>query len=427
MEKKDYFNKARELLHRFKGDSYLYGRGILSKAGEIALSIGKKAVLIRGTFNGSDSYVEIIRKSLSESSIEFVGQFKGARPNSPKEDLFRITEEIKNARPDVVISFGGGSTIDATKAAIVLHNLNGKIDDYFGTNRVTQELEKTVQLLTPHIAIQTLAGSASHLTKYSNVTDMSTAQKKLIVDDAVIPDFPIFDYEVTYNTPPDITIDGAMDGIAHSLEVLYGSVGKPVYNKVEEITEACISLIIKYLPAALENPDNKEAREALCLATDLGGYAIMIGGTNGGHLSSYSLVDILPHGRACAIMNPYYTIFFAPAIEKPLRLISKIYKQAGLIKSNIENLEGKDLGVSVAEAMFEFAKKIGLPTRLDEINGFNEGHIERALKAAKNPQLKMKLQNMPIPLTSEMVDEYMQPILEAGANGDISLIKNIPV
>jgi alcohol dehydrogenase len=50
--------------------------------------------------------------------------------------------------------------------------------------------------------------------------------------------------------------------------------------------------------------------------------------------------------------------------------------------------------------------------------------MERALTAAKNPQLKMKLENMPIPLTADMIDEYMRPILEAGRTGDLSLIKN---
>ena len=98
-----------------------------------------------------------------------------------------------------------------------------------------------------------------------------------------------------------------------------------------------------------------------------------------------------------------------------------------MIKSNIEKLKGRDLGVAVAEAMFEFAKKIGLPTRLEEINGFSNEHIERSLIAAKNPQLKMKLQNMPVPLTAEMVDEYLQPVLKAASTGDISLIKNVTV
>jgi len=151
----------------------------------------------------------------------------------------------------------------------------------------------------------------------------------------------------------------------------------------------------------------------------------MIGGTNGGHLTSFSLVDILTHGRACAIMNPYYTVFFAPAIQGPLRLVGKIYQEAGLTEADLENLQGRELGIAVAEAMFELARRIGFPTRLSEVEGFSQGHIDRALTAAKNPQLKMKLQNMPVPLAAEMVDEYMRPILEAARDGNLTMIKNV--
>ena len=183
--------------------------------------------------------------------------------------------------------------------------------------------------------------------------------------------------------------------------------------------------MVNYLPRAIENPQDKEAREALCLATDLGGYAIMLGGTNGGHLTSFSLVDILSHGRACAIMNPYYTVFFAPAIQEPLRLVGKIYRDAGLTTVATESMSGRDLGVTVAEAMFELARRIGFPTRLSEVEGFTQEHIERALTAARNPQLKMKLENMPAPLTADMVDEYMRPVLEAARDGDLALIKDV--
>ncbi len=245
------------------------------------------------------------------------------------------------------------------------------------------------------------------------------------MDDAIIPALPVFDYEVTYSTPPGLTADGALDGISHSLEVLYGAMGKPYYDKLEEVAGVCIRLAVNYLSRAIENPKDKEAREALCLATDLGGYSIMIGGTNGGHLTSFSLVDILPHGRACAIMNPYYTVFFAPAIERPLRVVGKIYQEAGLTRADIEALKGRDLGVAVAEAMFELAQRIGCPTRLSEVEGFGWQHIDRALAAAKNPQLKMKLQNMPVPLTAKMIDDYMGPILEAARDGNLALIKNV--
>jgi alcohol dehydrogenase len=279
--------------------------------------------------------------------------------------------------------------------------------------------------LSPHVAIETVASSGAHLTKYSNITDVSTSQKKLIVDEAIVPAWPIFDYEVTYAQPMSLTADGALDGIAHSLEVLYSAAGKDSYSKAAQIAQACIALVVKYLARTMENPADKQAREALCLATDLGGYSIMIGGTNGGHLTSFSLVDILTHGRACAIMNPYYTVFFAPAIEDALKLVGNIYKKTGLTNADIDNLSGRDLGIAVAEAMFELARKIGFPTCLSQVNGFTQAHIDRAITAAKNPQLKMKLQNMPIPLTAEMIDQYMRPVLQAATSGDLSLIKNV--
>ena len=416
---------ARALLRAFKGDSYLHGSDVLPGVGCVAAKAGKRAVLVRGTFRGSEGYVQVIRRSLAAAGVELAGEIRGARPNAPLEDLFRIARELEALTPDVLISFGGGSTIDAAKAAEVLRAAGGEIDGYFGTGLVSQALARSGRSLAPHVAIQTVASSAAHLTKYSNITDTATGQKKLVVDEAIVPAYPVFDYGVTRGTPPELTADGALDGVSHSLEVLYGAVGKPNYAKIERVASESIRLVVSYLPRVLENSQEQGARTALCLATDLGGYAIMLGGTNGGHLTSFSLVDILSHGRACAIMNPYYTVFFAPALEQPLRVVGRIYREAGLATADIEHLSGRDLGVVVAEAMFAFARRIGFPTRLDEIKGFTPQHIERALAAAKNPQLKMKLENMPVPLTADMVDEYMRPILYAARDGNLSLIGNV--
>jgi alcohol dehydrogenase class IV len=151
----------------------------------------------------------------------------------------------------------------------------------------------------------------------------------------------------------------------------------------------------------------------------------MLGGTNGGHLTSFSLVDVLSHGRACAIMNPYYTVFFAPAIEGPLRIVGAIFQEAGFADAGVDSLSGRALGVAVAEAMMALSRRVGFPTTLGEVDGFSDAHIRRALAAAKNPQLKMKLENMPVPLTTDMIDKYMGPILEAARDGDVGLIKNV--
>jgi len=104
----------------------------------------------------------------------------GAGPNAPRDNVFRITVEFGKAQPDFIVSFGGGSTIDAAKRAGVLHGLARELDDYFGTELVSAELEKTGKILLPHMAIQTAASSAAHLTKYSNITILATGQMKLI-------------------------------------------------------------------------------------------------------------------------------------------------------------------------------------------------------------------------------------------------------
>lgn len=422
----DSFEKAKNLLHRFRAGRYLFGTDVLARTGALAGRLGQRAALVRGTFPGSDDDVQRIRVSLAAAGVEVCGEIRGARPNSPREDVDRITRRLAEVAPEVIVSFGGGSTIDATKAADVLAVLGGDIDDYFGTGLVTEALKRGGKTLTPHMAVQTVAGSAAHLTKYANITDMETGQKKLIVDDAIVPAYSAFDYGVTHSTPEALTADGALDGLTHMLEVLYGAVGRSHYETAEEIAAVGCALVFEYLPSTLADPHDGDAREALCLATDLGGIAIMTGGTNGGHLTSFSLVDILPHGRACGVMNPYYTVFFAPAIEKPLRLIGGLCRRARLTDVDPTTLAGRELGLAVAEAMLTFSRRIGVPTRLADVEGFTQAHIDRALAAAKDEQLKLKLQNMPVPMTAEMVDAYMGPVLEAARAGDLSLIKNVP-
>jgi alcohol dehydrogenase len=192
-----------------------------------------------------------------------------------------------------------------------------------------------------------------------------------------------------------------------------------------EIATIAISLVVTYLPRVIHDSSDTEARDALCAATDLGGYAIMIGGTSGAHLTSFSLVDLLTHGRACALMNPYYAVFYAPAIREPLQVIGNIYREAGYSDSDFNTLEGRELGLAFAEALINFAKSIDFPTTLQEVDGFSDEHVERILTAAKNPQLRSKLENMPVPLSSELVDEYMGSIIKAASTGQLSIIKNL--
>ncbi|MFA6568984.1 MAG: iron-containing alcohol dehydrogenase, partial [Victivallales bacterium] len=359
--------KSALLLKKFKGDSYIFGTDCIRSLGKLSSGLGKRVSVVAG--GAGKNWGGEIRKTVAgilvESGISLAGDFiKGASPNAPLEDVFRISDEISRQNPDFVISVGGGSLIDAVKAAIVYSTLKDKypnINDYFGENRVSEMLMGTGRKMLPSVAVQLASGSAAHLTKYSNITDMKENQKFLIIDNAVTPDKALFDYSFTRSMSKDFTMDGAFDGISHCLEVYMG-IRDDRLKEAEDVALSGIELIVSDIKTAVQYPENTGAREALGLGTDLGGYSIMIGGTNGAHLNSFSLVELLPHGRACALMNPYYVVFFSPAIEGKLRKVGEIYKKAGYVKADLDKLLGRDLGMALAEGMIALSRDVGFPT-----------------------------------------------------------------
>jgi alcohol dehydrogenase len=420
MMSEDDIYRAEELLRNFKGDDYAFGNGALGKIAGYAAKLGRKLVVISDPHIRKIGVTNIVIQSLEKEGLIVVDEFDGARANAPREDVYRLAYQLARSEWDGVISIGGGSCIDSSKAALTLATYGGVIDDYFGTGKVT---DKSGGKQNPLIAVQTASSSGAHLTKYSNITDMTTYQKKLIVDESIVPKASVFQYDVTKTMPQSLTRDGGLDGIAHCWEVWTGSTGKDYYNKMSEIAYLGIKLVVENLPTAIRNSADLNARHALGLATDLGGYSIMIGGTNAGHLGSFSLIDILSHGRACAILNPYYTILFANAIQDQLKQVGKIFSRAGFITKDLNNLEGRALAEAVAKGMLALSRSIKFPTTLKEVGSTLE-HIKKMLDAAKDPQLKMKLQNMPVPMdvSAGDIDTFMKPTLEAAYTGDITLI-----
>ena len=202
-----------------------------------------------------------------------------------------------------------------------------------------------------------------------------------------------------------------------------GATNAAYYEKISKIAQLGIKIIVENLSKAYNEPTNLDVRYALGLGTDLGGYSIMVGGTNAGHLGSFSLTDILSHGRACAILNPYYTILFSSVIQDQLKNVAKIFRDAGFITKSVTNLKGRELAESVFEGMTTLSKNIDFPTTL-KAAGAKRTHLTKMLEAAKDPQLKMKLQNMPVPMdvAAGDIDKYMAPTLEAAFTGDISKI-----
>jgi alcohol dehydrogenase class IV len=415
------------MLTDWKGSDYHFGLGASESIGPSAATAGSRAaVVVSGLGAGwADEIHATVRSQLDEAGVEIVGDLiGGARPNSPTQDVARLADALADREHDVVVSVGGGSGIDAVKAASACKALGGadRLEELFGSGEVTDALARAGASLTPLVAVQLASGSAAHLTRYANVTDLEAGQKMLMVDDALVPTQAVFDYAWTRTMSPEFTMDGALDGVSHCWEVLMGASG----DKLDQVRPVCltgIELIVANLKKSVADPGDLELRQSLGLGTDLGGYAIMLGGTSGAHLNSFSLVDVLAHGRACALMNPYWTVFFAEAIQPQLRDLAQVYRRCGYLSGDTDSLSGRALGRAVAQAMCNLSEDIGFPTRLSQVEGFTDAHVQRALSAARSPKLRMKLANMPIPLEPDQVPRCMGSVLEAAVEGDFDRIR----
>jgi alcohol dehydrogenase class IV len=436
---KSDMERAGKILKDWKGTSYTFGCDVLDAVGPYARQFGRTGILIVADLG--QAWIEEARKRVESSLLENgvrCALINGAKPNAPREDLYRISLQTAKSKAEFIVALGGGSTIDAAKAAAVLNtyspaeiieeldapvsNADG-IDPFFGTGLVTRLKEKTGRPPLPVIAVQTASSSGAHLTKYANITDPQSRQKKLVVDEAIVPPAAVFDFDLTLSAPPSLSVDGGLDGLSHIWEVFMSAAGPVQFEKIKAVAEPGMRLIISGLRRIREKSADIEGRTALGLGTDLGGYAIMMGGTSGPHLGSFSLVDILSHGRACALLLPYYTVLFAPVIQNQLRTAGAVFKGQGYVTESLEHLGGRDLALAVARGMIRFLKSLDFPTTLREA-GASEADVLRMLAAAKDPALKMKLQNMPTPMEAEKgdVERLMKPVLEAAYKGDFTLI-----
>ncbi|MCK5835027.1 MAG: iron-containing alcohol dehydrogenase [Lentisphaeria bacterium] len=418
---------AQQILEEWPDKNLVFGINKLDAVVEQAKKLGTTYFLVCGKSSNCSGLKERLDLKLSEIGAHKIGETTGAAPNSPLEDVARVKNELLAllTRPDFVISLGGGSLIDAVKASLVLESLGGFCDDFYGPGLVSQQLKLSGTELIPHCAIMTSSASAAHLTKYSNVTDLEKAQKKLIIDEAITPTISCFDYSETTTMDPDFTTTGALDGLGHLVEVYLGFDGESdQFELVEKVALTGFELIINALPVVLGNLGNITSRAHLGLATDLGGYAIMLGSTNGPHLNSFSLVDLMDHGVAVGILNPYYTYFFSEAVPERVQKLNAILNRAGYLN---DNHVFESIGETYLYAIHDFMDRVGAVTKFSDVKGFEVSHIAKMLDAAKDPQLAVKLNAMPIRMSVGDVDVYMKSILNAAFSGSIKELKTLPV
>jgi alcohol dehydrogenase class IV len=400
---------AEDIIKNWNLTKISFGEGSLSKAGDISKEMGMKKPLIciGGGSVEKFGYLDVLTDVLGKMGLQY-NLIRGVEPNPSVGTIYRIALKALQSQSDGFIALGGGSVIDAAKAANVLVTLNtDDIHPYFGVNNIQSALNRDLMPLLP---IPTTAGTSAEVTKYSNVSDLVLGVKKLISDPSIIPKRAIVDPKLTISCPPKLTRIVGLDTLTHLMEGYLNNVHDDIDPKANERAIEGMRLVFNYLPKAVNDGKDIKARKMMSLACVLGGTVIVYKSTGGPHMNSFSWFSVMDHGEATALMLPYYVAYYGKNISKKLEIIA-----------NIMNLDlNNNLTKTIVEGLFAFYRTIGQPTKISDYQEFPKDFISKAIKDASQNQ--MKLDNMPRPIPAEESDKILKIILEGAWNGHIEKI-----
>ena len=350
----------------FMPSNNILGQGALAEGLSQIAQLGfKKAFLVTDAPLVQMGMAQQVADRLAEKGIEYV-IFDGVKPNPTVGNVNAGLEQLNKAQADFIISLGGGSVHDCAKGIALVASNGGKIEDYEGLNQ-----SKKPQMTL--IAINTTAGTASEMTRFTIITDESRHVKMAIVDSNVTPFLSINDSELMEGMPAGLTAATGMDALTHAVEAYVSTIASP-------ITDACalkaIALVARYLPTAVREPNNKEAREQMAYAQFLAGMAFNNASLGYVHAMAHQLGGFydLPHGVCNALLLPHVEAFNMSVASERLNEVGQV------LEANNSDLKDLD----VIAAIKKLADIVGIPKSLEELGVKREDFDTLADNALKD-------------------------------------------
>jgi len=331
----------------------LMGKGCLSELPErVKILNGKKPLLVADKGMTDLGYTARVTDLLQSAGIESA-VYDGTVPNPTDHNVEEGAEVYRRENCDLLISLGGGSAHDCCKGIGILVSNGGRIQDYEGLDQVKEPLP-------PYIAINTTAGTASEMTRFTIITNSSNHVKMAIVDWRVTPDVAINDPELMLDMPPSLTAATGMDALTHAIEAYVSTAATP-------ITDACalqaIRLIGRYLRKAVARGDDMEARDRMAYAEYLAGMAFNNASLGYVHAMSHQLGGFynLPHGVCNALLLPHVC---------RVNLMARTERFADIAEALGEVTEGlseRDAAFLAIDAIEALSADVGIPRSLSEL------------------------------------------------------------
>jgi acetaldehyde dehydrogenase/alcohol dehydrogenase len=306
--------------------------------------------------------------------------FSEVEPDPSFETIMRGVEAMKTFKPDVIISIGGGSAMDAAKGMWLFYE--HPENDFTGLRLKFMDIRKRAYHFPDlgnkckMVAIPTTSGTGSEVTAFAVITDKTNNIKYPITDYSLTPDVAIIDPQFVLSMPKSTTADTGMDVLTHAIEA-YVSVLASDYT--DGLAMRAIELVFQYLPLAYKDGSDRKSREKMHNASCMAGMAFTNAFLGLNHSMAHKLGGDyhIPHGRANAILLPFVIEYNA---SKPTKFTS-FPKYEYYIAD---------------ERFADIARHLGLPAKTTQ-----EG-VASLVKAIRD---LMKELNMPMSIKATGVDE----------------------
>ncbi len=321
--------------------------------------------------------------------------FKDIDPEPTIATVEKMVAFLKGEQPDEVIAIGGGSPMDAAKAAWLIYQAGGSIHDYFGVNRYSSA--NPGKKLKRIIAMPTTSGTGSEVTPYSNIVDREAQVKKLILETAIIPEYAIVEPEFTRTMPRSVTLATGCDALAHAIEGFLNIGADQAHPRANAWALEAIRLIVDNLPRALENGDDLKARTAMSIAATLGGMVIRYKPTGLPHLCSFSWFGKIEHGTAVAMILPAAWRYYLGSQAIAVRTME------------LAPIFGGNTPENVIQGYRAFLSRCGVADSLRSYPDIDDALLEKTAESAGAN--KMKLDSAPRPVALENSREILLGIL----------------
>ncbi|WP_270914824.1 iron-containing alcohol dehydrogenase [Allofournierella sp. CML151] len=274
----------------------LLGKGCLQDAAAPIKAMGcKKALISTDKFLTGNGTVDKVAKMLESVGVEYV-VYNEAKPNPTVKNVEDGLKVLQENGCDFVVSVGGGSPQDCGKAIAVLATNGGSIKDYEGVNKSSKKS-------LPIVAITTTAGTSAEVTINYVITDEERHVKMIMVDNNTLAAVTVNDPELMVSMPASLTAATGMDALTHAVEAV---VAKGANDVTDATALYAIKQIFEFLPRAVKNGQDLEAREQMCYACYLNGIAFSNAGLGNVHAMAHQLGGLydLPHGVCNAMLLP---------------------------------------------------------------------------------------------------------------------------